>query len=84
MCPSVKTLIGEALANRVQVVVYNISLERAVTVIVHTMLKSDRAHAMKIIAGDVVSNKKSHPAIYELTAAALNVRLDQSVVNEDS
>jgi beta-phosphoglucomutase-like phosphatase (HAD superfamily) len=59
-------------------------LERAVTVNVYTILKSDRTHAMKIFAGDVISNKKSHPAIYELVAATLKVRLDQCKVNEDS
>jgi beta-phosphoglucomutase-like phosphatase (HAD superfamily) len=51
---------------------------------VHTMLKSNHAHAMKIFVGDVIPNKKPHPAIYELAVATLNAWLDQCVVNEDS
>ena len=84
MRPSVKTLIDEALTNRVQVVVCNTSLKRTVTAVVHTMLGSDRAHAMKIFVGDIVPNKKPHPAIYELAAATLKVWLDHCVVIEDS
>ena len=84
MHPSIETLIDEALANGVQVAVCNTSLERAITAIVHTMLGSDRAHAMKIFAGDVVPNKKLHPAIYELAAATLNVQPNRCVVIKDS
>jgi HAD superfamily hydrolase (TIGR01509 family) len=84
MRPSVETLIDKAFANGVQVAVCNTSLERAVMAIVHTMLRSDRAHAMKIFTGDVVPNKKSHPAIYELAVATPNMRPDRCVVIEDS
>ena len=72
------------LANRVQIVVYNTSLEHVITVIMHTMLKSDCTHAIKIFAEDVISNKKSHLAIYKLAGVILNMHLDQCVVNEDS
>lgn len=82
--PGVETLIDEALANNVRVAVCSSSLERAVTAIVHTMLGSNRASAMKIFAGDIVPKKKPHPAIYELAAATLNVRPDRCVVIEDS
>ncbi|KAG0613698.1 hypothetical protein M758_6G122900 [Ceratodon purpureus] len=82
--PGVESLIDEALANNVRVAVCSTSLERAVTAIVHTMLGSNRASAMKIFAGDIVPNKKPDPAIYNLAAATLNVRPDRCVVIEDS
>lgn len=64
--------------------VCNTSLKRTVMAVMHTILGSDRVHAMKIFIGDIVPNKKPHPAIYELAAATLKVWLDQCVVIEGS
>merc|ERR1711935_1012623 len=60
------------------------SNERAVTNLVDTLLGSDRAAQMTIFAGDIVSNKKPAPDIYNLAVDTLTLDKSRCLIVEDS
>lgn len=83
--PGVMRLLDDALSNGIKVGVCSTSNEAAVSTIVKKLLGIDRFNQMKIYAGDIVSNKKPSPDIYNLAAKELGI-VDKSKcwVIEDS
>eukprot|EP00668_Euglena_longa_P043916 GGOE01058465.1.p1 GENE.GGOE01058465.1~~GGOE01058465.1.p1 ORF type:complete len:386 (-),score=67.95 GGOE01058465.1:425-1582(-) len=79
--PGIKALVDEALGAGWKVAVCSTSNEKAVQAVVDTLLESKIKH---IFAGDVVAQKKPHPAIYVLAARELGLNPVRCVVVEDS
>lgn len=83
--PGVARLVDEAIADCISLAVCSTSNERAVTLVVESLLGPERrSHFDAIFAGDVVSKKKPDPEIYNLAAHQLNLEPTQCVVVEDS
>ena len=83
--PGVARLVDEVIAEGLVLAVCSTSNERAVNLVVETMLGAERrAHFNAILAGDVVSKKKPDPEIYNLAMERLNLRPLECVVIEDS
>jgi HAD superfamily hydrolase (TIGR01509 family) len=83
--PGVARLVDEVIAERLVLAVCSTSNERAVNLVVETMLGAERrAHFAAILAGDVVSKKKPDPEIYNLAMERLGLQPLECVVIEDS
>jgi len=83
--PGVARLVDEVIDAELALAVCSTSNERAVNLVVETMLGPQRkAHFSAIFAGDVVSKKKPDPEIYNLAMERLNLRPPECVVIEDS
>ncbi len=83
--PGVKRLVDEAISDGTTLAVCSTSNERAVNLVVETMLGPERkARFSAILAGDVVSKKKPDPAIYNLATERLGLDACDCVVVEDS
>ncbi|MHC4521162.1 MAG: HAD-IA family hydrolase [Planctomycetota bacterium] len=83
--PGVARLVDEAIAEGLILAVCSTSNERAVNLVVGTMLGAERrTHFSAILAGDVVSKKKPDPEIYNLAMDRLDLRPLECVVVEDS
>ncbi len=83
--PGVNRLVDEAIADGMTLAVCSTSNERAVNLVVEKMLGPRRkAKFSLILAGDVVSNKKPDPEIYNLAKQRLGLAADECVVIEDS
>jgi HAD superfamily hydrolase (TIGR01509 family) len=83
--PGVSRLIDEAIAAGITLAVCSTSNERAVNLIVSTLLGPERkSHFGAILAGDVVTKKKPDPEIYLLALARLQTQADECLVVEDS
>lgn len=83
--PGVARLVDEAADADMDLAVCSTSTERAVNLVVEKLLGPERKARFKIIlAGDVVSNKKPAPEIYNLALEHLGHRPDECFVVEDS
>ena len=83
--PGVARLVDEVIGAGWVLAVCSTSNERAVNLVVETMLGPQRkAHFSAILAGDVVSKKKPDPEIYNLAMEQLALRPGECVVIEDS
>jgi HAD superfamily hydrolase (TIGR01509 family) len=83
--PGVARLVDEAIAANVTLAICSTSNERAVNLVAGKLLGPERkAHFSEILAGDVVSNKKPDPEIYNLASQRLGVEPSECVVVEDS
>jgi HAD superfamily hydrolase (TIGR01509 family) len=83
--PGVGRLIDEAIAEGLTPAVCSTSNERAVNLVVDTMLGAERkARFGAILAGDVVSKKKPDPEIYNLALERLKLEPGECIVIEDS
>jgi HAD superfamily hydrolase (TIGR01509 family) len=83
--PGVARLVDEVIAAGLLLAVCSTSNERAVNLVIETMLGAPRrAHFGAILAGDVVSRKKPDPEIYNLAMERLRLRPLECVVIEDS
>lgn len=83
--PGVARLVDEVIDADLVLAVCSTSNERAVNLVVETMLGPVRqAHFDAILAGDVVSKKKPDPEIYNLALERLSLRPRECVVIEDS
>ena len=83
--PGVARLVDEVIAEGLVLAVCSTSNERAVNLVVGTMLGAERrARFSAILAGDVVSQKKPDPEIYNLAMERLDLRPLECVVVEDS
>ena len=83
--PGIRRLVDEGISANVVLAVCSTSNERAVNLIVQTLLGPERqAKFQAILAGDVVSQKKPDPEIYHLARTILGLRSDECVVIEDS
>jgi HAD superfamily hydrolase (TIGR01509 family) len=79
--PGIRAIVDGALAAGWKVAVCSTSNEKSVQAVVDRLLESKIKH---IFAGDIVSNKKPDPAIYNLAAKELGVDPAHCVVIEDS
>jgi HAD superfamily hydrolase (TIGR01509 family) len=78
-------LMDEAFDAGIEVGVCSTSNERAVNLVVQTLLGEDKRQRMKfILAGDVVSRKKPDPEIYLLAREQLDLPAEACLVVEDS
>lgn len=78
-------LIDEAIEKKIMLAVCSTSNERAVAMIIETMLGAGRkSHFRAILAGDMVSKKKPDPEIYLLALQKFEIKPDECVVVEDS
>jgi HAD superfamily hydrolase (TIGR01509 family) len=84
--PGVARLVDEAIADgSVVLAICSTSNERSVNLIAEKLLGPERkAEFSAILAGDVVSNKKPDPEIYNLASERLIIEPDDCVVIEDS
>ena len=83
--PGVKRLVDEAIEAGLTLAVCSTSNEKAVNLVVETMLGAERKKAFAgIFAGDVVSRKKPDPEIYNLASQELHLDPKTCVVVEDS
>ena len=83
--PGVARIVDEAIAANITLAVCSTSHERAVNLVVEKLLGSERkAHFSAILAGDVVSNKKPNPEIYNLASQRLGLEPSECVVVEDN
>lgn len=84
--PGVARLVDEAIADgSVVLAICSTSNERSVNLIAEKLLGPERkAKFSAILAGDVVSNKKPDPEIYNLASERLAIEPDGCVVIEDS
>ena len=83
--PGVKRLMDEAIEAGITLAVCSTSNERAVNLVVEKLLGAERKSKFSaILAGDVVSNKKPDPEIYNLAKERLNLDPLECVVVEDS
>jgi HAD superfamily hydrolase (TIGR01509 family) len=83
--PGVARLVDEIIDEELVLAVCSTSNERAVNLVVETMLGPHRkAHFNAILAGDVVSKKKPDPEIYHLAMERLSLHPAECVVIEDS
>jgi len=83
--PGVARLVDEAIAAGKTLAVCSTSNERAVNLVVDTMLGADRKAAFGgIFAGDMVPRKKPDPAVYNLACDELALGPAECVVVEDS
>jgi HAD superfamily hydrolase (TIGR01509 family) len=81
----VKRLVDEAIADGAALAVCSTSNQRAVRAVVRELLGTDRMDEFAtILAGDVVSNKKPDPEIYELAKDRLGLEGPECMVVEDS
>lgn len=80
----VMRLVDEAIADGTRLAVCSTSNERAVTLIVETLLGHRRRSHFLILAGDVVAKKKPDPEIYSLVRTRLDVPASSCIVIEDS
>ena len=81
----VKRLMDEAIEAGIALAVCSTSNERAVNLVVERLLGTERKSKFSaILAGDVVSNKKPDPEIYNLAKERLNLDPLECVVVEDS
>lgn len=83
--PGVKRLVDEAIQAGITLAVCSTSNEKAVNLVVGTMLGSERKSVFSgIFAGDIVQKKKPDPEIYNLASKELGLAPDTCVVVEDS
>ncbi len=82
--PGVQRLVDEAIADQMPLAVCSTSNERAVNLVVETMLGVDRKSKFAIFAGDVVSKKKPDPEIYNLAQEHFGYDPKECMVVEDS
>ena len=83
--PGVARLVDETIAADLVLAVCSTSNERAVNLVVQTLLGPQRrARFAAILAGDVVSKKKPDPEIYNLAMTRLALQPSECVVVEDS
>lgn len=83
--PGVKRLMDEAIEAGITLAVCSTSNERAVNLVVEKLLGAERKSKFSaILAGDVVSNKKPDPEIYNLAKDRLKLVPCDCVVIEDS
>ena len=82
--PGIQRLMDEALAQGMKVAICSTSSIDSVTQIVSTLLGADRLSRIPIFAGDMVSEKKPKPDVYNLAAKTLEVQPSRCWVIEDS
>ena len=83
--PGIARVVDEAISLGLKLAVCSTSNEKAVNLIVEKLLGQDRRkHFSAILAGDVVSQKKPDPEIYNLAVKKLMVSPDRCLVVEDS
>lgn len=83
--PGIARLVDEARADALPLAVCSTSNERAVGLILRTMLGPERVAAFAVVlAGDVVKRKKPDPEIYLLASRTLGLPPASCVVVEDS
>jgi len=83
--PGVCRVVDEAIAAGLTLAICSTSNERAVNLVVQTLLGPQRhAKFAAILAGDVVSKKKPDPEIYALAAQRLALMPHDCLVVEDS
>jgi HAD superfamily hydrolase (TIGR01509 family) len=83
--PGIKRIVDEAIENGVGLAVCSTSNERAVNLIVETLLGPERkANFAGIFAGDMAKKKKPDPEIYNLAIEKLKLNPNECVVVEDS
>lgn len=83
--PGIARLVDEVIQAGLMLAVCSTSNERAVNLVVKTMLGPERqSHFNAILAGDVVSHKKPDPEIYNLAKKQLSLHPTECVVIEDS
>jgi HAD superfamily hydrolase (TIGR01509 family) len=82
--PGVQRLIDSAIETDTTLAVCSTSNEKAVTNLVQTLLGPSRADKITIFAGDVVSNKKPAPDIYNLAVDTLHLDKSRCLIVEDS
>lgn len=83
--PGIRRLVDEAIAAKVTLAVCSTSNERAVNLIVETLLGEVRkANFAGIFAGDMAKKKKPDPEIYNLAIEKLKLNPNECVVVEDS
>ncbi|MFO8006333.1 MAG: HAD-IA family hydrolase [Candidatus Brocadiia bacterium] len=81
----VKRLVDEAIRDGTTLAVCSTSNQRAVKAVVRELLGAERMNEFAaILAGDVVSNKKPDPEIYNLAKQRLGLGGSQCMVVEDS
>lgn len=81
----VKRLIDEAIAENMTLAICTTSNEKVVNMIAEKLLGDERKSQFShILAGDVVSNKKPDPEIYNLAKERLALKGSECVVIEDS
>jgi len=81
----VKRLVDEAIQAGITLAVCSTSNEKAVNLVVQTMLGQERKKAFAgIFAGDIVHKKKPDPEIYNLATKELGLAPASCVVVEDS
>jgi HAD superfamily hydrolase (TIGR01509 family) len=83
--PGVARLVDEAIEAGIDLAVCSTSNERAVHLLMETMLGTERKERFRIIlAGDVVKRKKPDPEIYHLALQHLGHKAEECIVVEDS
>jgi len=83
--PGIARLVDELIRAGVTLAVCSTSNERAVNLVVKILLGARRqSHFSAVLAGDVVSNKKPYPEIYNLACERLSLHPTECVVIEDS
>ncbi len=83
--PGVARLVDEIIAAGLVLAVCSTSNERAVNLVIETLLGPQRkVHFAAILAGDMVSKKKPDPEIYNVALARLGLRPSECAVIEDS
>jgi HAD superfamily hydrolase (TIGR01509 family) len=81
----VKRLVDEAIEDGTALAVCSTSNQRAVKAVVRELLGADRmGEFAAILAGDVVSNKKPDPEIYNLARERIGLEGPECMVVEDS
>ncbi len=80
--PGVKRLMQEAMAAGLRLVICTTSNEKAAQAVAHKILKDITFDF--VLAGDIVSNKKPDPEIYNLALEKTGFKPDECVVVEDS
>lgn len=81
----VKRMVDEALDDGLRLGVCSTSNQRSVNLVVETMLGPDRKQEFDfILAGDIVSEKKPDPEIYNMALDRLDVPAEKCVVIEDT
>jgi HAD superfamily hydrolase (TIGR01509 family) len=81
----VKRLVDEAIHAGITLAVCSTSNEKAVNLVVQTMLGPERKKSFAgIFAGDIVHKKKPDPEIYNLASKELGLEPSSCVVVEDS
>ena len=82
--PGVLRVIDEAIAGGLKLAVCSTSSVFAVTNLVNTLMGPDRAAKFQIFAGDMVTNKKPAPDVYNMAVDEMGLDKSKCVIVEDS